>query len=71
MVTELRHERPRTVFYDIGAVIYFLRLVVWTVPDFTVEKYRDELLELHRRIERDGGFVTSASRFLIEAVKPG
>ena len=71
MVTELRHERPRTVFYDIGAVVFFLRLVVWTVPDFTVEKYRKELLVLHRRIERDGGFATSASRFLIEAVKAG
>lgn len=47
------------------------RLDVWTVPDFTVEKYREELLVLHRRIERDGGSVTSASRFLIEAVKAG
>ncbi len=68
-VTDLRHERLRTVFYDIGAVIYFLRLVVWIVPDFTIEKYREELLALHHRIEREGGFETSASRFLIEAVK--
>ncbi len=69
MVTDLRHERPRTVFYDIGAVVYFLRLVVWIVPGFTVEKYREELFALHCRIERAGGFETSASRFLIEAVK--
>ena len=68
-VTDLRHERLRTVFYDIGAVVYFLRLVVWIVPDFTVEKYREELLALHDRIECEGGFETSASRFLIEAVK--
>ena len=69
IVTDLRHERPRTVFYDIGAVVYFLRLVVWIVPDFTVERYREELFALHCRIEREGGFETSASRFLIEAVK--
>ena len=68
-VSDLRHERLRTVFYDIGAVVYFLRLVVWIVPDFTVESYRQELLALHDRIEREGGFETSASRFLIEAVK--
>ena len=29
VVTDLRHERPRTEFYDVGAVVYFLRLVVW------------------------------------------
>lgn len=70
LVTDLRHERLRTVFYDIGAVVYFLRLVVWTVPDFDVETYRNELSALHDRIERDGSFATTASRFLIDAVKP-
>ncbi|MBV8304810.1 MAG: hypothetical protein JOZ04_11405, partial [Acidimicrobiia bacterium] len=25
-------ERPQTVFYDVGAVVYFLRLVPWIVP---------------------------------------
>jgi hypothetical protein len=27
--------------------VYFLRLVVWIVPNFTVEKYREELFALH------------------------
>ena len=70
-VVDLRSERPRTAFYDIGAVVYFLRLVVWIVPGFTVDLYRDQLLRLHRRIEREGAFETTASRFLIEARKPG
>lgn len=70
VVTDLRDERPRTEFYDIGAVVYFLRLVVWTVPGFTVEKYRDRLETLHEQIERDGAFRTTASRFLIDARKP-
>jgi hypothetical protein len=69
VVTQLRSERPITEFYDIGAVVYFLRLVVWTVPDFTVERYRTRLRALHEQIERDGKFATTASRFLIEAVK--
>ena len=34
-------ERLRAEFFDIGAVIYFLRKVVWTVPDFTVDRYRE------------------------------
>jgi SAM-dependent methyltransferase len=71
VVTDLRYERPRTVFFDIGAVVYLLRLVVWIVPAFTVDRYRDRLRALHDQIERDGAFVTTASRFLIEAVRPG
>jgi SAM-dependent methyltransferase len=63
--------RPELVFYDIGAVVYFLRKVIWTVPDFTVDAYRSQLLALHARIERDGGFVSHAPRILLEARKPG
>jgi SAM-dependent methyltransferase len=70
VVTDLRVERPRTEFYDIGAIVYFLRLVVWTVPDFSVARYRGQLMRLHEQIQHDGAFRTSASRFLIEAVKP-
>jgi hypothetical protein len=69
-VVDLRVERPLTVFYDVGAVVYFLRLVVWIVDDFTVDRYRDRLVSLHERIQRDGPFVAHAARFLIEAEKP-
>jgi SAM-dependent methyltransferase len=69
-VTDLRLERLRTVFDDVGAVVYFLRLVVWIVPGFTVAGYRDRLRGLHEQIERDGPFVAHATRFLIEAHKP-
>ncbi|MFD9728353.1 methyltransferase domain-containing protein [Streptomyces sp. NPDC059072] len=68
-VVDLRSERLRTEFHDIGAVIYFLRKVIWMVPGFTVGQYRDRLLELHERIERDGPFVAHTARFLIEARK--
>ena len=43
---------------DVGAVVHFLREVVWTVPGSTVERYRPPLAELHRRIARDGVFVS-------------
>jgi len=70
VVTDLRHERPLTVFHDVGAVVYFLRLVVWIVPGFGVATHRDRLRALHERIERDGAFACHASRFLIEATRP-
>ncbi|HWE68011.1 MAG TPA: methyltransferase domain-containing protein [Acidimicrobiales bacterium] len=71
VVNDIRLERLRMVFYDVGAVVYFLRLVVWTVPGFTVAGHRDRLEDLHEQIERDGSFVAHATRFLIEATKPG
>ncbi|MCB5181128.1 methyltransferase domain-containing protein [Streptomyces antimicrobicus] len=70
-VVDLRSERLRTEFHDIGAVIYFLRKVIWMVPGFTVAGHRDRLRELHERIESEGPFVAHTARFLIEARKPG
>ncbi|MFF4082226.1 class I SAM-dependent methyltransferase [Streptomyces sp. NPDC001777] len=69
-VVDLRAERLRTEFFDIGAVVYFLRKVIWMVPGFTVEEYRPRLAELHRLIETEGPFVAHTTRFLIEARKP-
>ncbi|HTM84341.1 MAG TPA: class I SAM-dependent methyltransferase [Mycobacterium sp.] len=68
-VIDLRSERLRMEFFDIGAVVYFLRKVIWTVPGFTVEKYRDRLQRLHRQIEAEGSLVAHSSRHLIEAQK--
>jgi SAM-dependent methyltransferase len=69
-VVHLRMERLRVEFFDVGAVIYFLRKVIWTVPDFTVDRYHDRLRELHARITRDGPFVAHSTRVLVEARKP-
>ncbi|WP_240325283.1 methyltransferase domain-containing protein [Amycolatopsis thermalba] len=69
-VVDQRHERLRMEFFDVGAVIYFLRKVVWMVPGFTVETYRDRLRELHDQITERGPFVAHASRVLVEARKP-
>lgn len=70
IVMDLRQESLRTVFNDVGAVVYFLRKMLWTVPSFTVDGYRDRLLLLHEQIQRHGPFVAHAKRFLIEARKP-
>jgi SAM-dependent methyltransferase len=70
-VIDLRLESLRTEFFDIGAVIYFLRKVIWMVPGFTVEGYSGELRALHDRIEAEGSFIAYTTRFLIEARKPG
>ncbi|QYL28302.1 Methyltransferase domain protein [Mycobacterium shottsii] len=69
-IVEMRMERLRAEFFDIGAVVYFLRKLIWTVPDFTAEPYFQRLVELHERIQVDGRFVTHPTRVLVEARKP-
>lgn len=71
IVETMNVERPPVAFYDVGAVVYFLRLVPWIVPNFTVAGYRDVLYRLHHHIEQHGAFETTASRTLVEARKPG
>ena len=69
-VVDVREADLRCVFDDIAAVVYFLRLVVWIVPGFSVDRYRAELRTLHHRIQADGPFVATSRRFLIQARKP-
>ena len=57
-VVDLREETTRVEFFDIAAVVHFLRKVVWTVPDFTVDRYREPLAVVHERIRREGRFVS-------------
>ena len=66
-VVDLRTAALRMEFYDVAAVIVFLRKVIWTVPGFTVDAYRPQLAEMHERIQADGPFVAHSQRFLIEA----
>ncbi|MEU1333249.1 class I SAM-dependent methyltransferase [Streptomyces sp. NPDC005865] len=69
-VVDLRAERLRIEFLDIGAVVHFLRKVVWMVPGFDVATYRPRLRELHDRIQAEGPFVAHSARHLFELRKP-
>lgn len=57
-------------FFDIGAVVFYLKVIEWQVEGFSVEEYEPRLRELHQLIERQGAFYASEHRFLIEAKKP-
>ena len=69
-IVDLRYEELHTAFHDIGAVVYFLRKVIWMVPGFTVAGYRDRLRDLHEKIQADGPFQATTTRYLLEARKP-
>lgn len=69
-VVDLRQEALRMEFFDVAAVVHFLRKVIWIVPGFAVDKYHDKLVELHDFMRRHGPFVAYSQRFLIEAHRP-
>lgn len=58
-----------TTFFDIGAVVYYLRAVPWTVPDFTVAAYRSQLWDMDQHIVQHGGLTVTSHHFVIIAEK--
>jgi SAM-dependent methyltransferase len=69
-IVDLREQALRVEFFDVGAVVHFLRKVLWTVPGFTVAGYREPLARMHEHIKANGAFVCHSQRFLIEVRKP-
>jgi hypothetical protein len=68
-LVRLEEATLRVEFYDVGALVYFLRLVPWTVPDFSVRAYEPQLRSIHDLIDAQDQFTSHATRFLIELRK--
>lgn len=69
-VIERQEAFPVARFFDIGAVVYYLKAVPWQIPDFTAERYRDALLDMHHQMQDRGYIDIPSHRFLLVAVKP-
>ncbi|WP_018157530.1 class I SAM-dependent methyltransferase [Demetria terragena] len=69
-IVDLQPAKLRIEIHDIAAVVYLLRKVIWWVPDFSVEEYRDRLRDLHDLIQQEGPFIAHSTRHLIEARRP-
>jgi SAM-dependent methyltransferase len=69
-IVDLQTARLRIEIHDVAAVVYLLRKVIWWVPGFTVERYRDRLRDLHDLIRQHGPFVAHSTRHLVEARRP-
>jgi len=60
---------PLNRFYDIGAIVYYLKAIPWQIKDFTVDSYGDALIRIHHVIESEGYIEFAGHRFLIMARK--
>ncbi|MBA2454314.1 MAG: class I SAM-dependent methyltransferase [Chloroflexia bacterium] len=66
---EQHEDFPPARFFDIGAVVYFLKAVPWQIPDFSVERHHDALFALHRVMQQCGYVDIPIHRFLIVTLK--
>ncbi|MDG5789801.1 class I SAM-dependent methyltransferase [Evansella sp. AB-P1] len=60
---------PKKYYFDIGALVYFAKIIEWEFPGFTVEKCFDKLLMLQEQIETYGYIESVEHRFLFIAHK--
>ena len=56
-------------FYDVGALVWFARIIEWEFPGFSVDACRDRLLNAQRILEQNGCIEGKIHRFLLVAKK--
>lgn len=66
-VLDCKEEFPIQRFYDIGALIYYLKAIPWQVPSFTTDRYLEQLYEIHQIIQSKGYFDAKQHRFIVKA----
>ena len=56
-------------FFDVGALVWFARIIQWEFPDFSVDTHLDNLLNAQKILEEHGSINGSIHRFLLVARK--
>lgn len=69
VVLDAKEEFPVQRFYDIGALLYYLKAIPWQVPDFKSKNYISQLHEIHEMIQLKGYIDVKQHRFLLKAKK--
>ena len=60
----------RIRFYDIGAFVWFARIIEWEFSGFSVDRCFDWLLKMQEQIDEKGSVEGTTHRYLIIARKP-
>ena len=56
-------------FFDVGALVWFARIIEWEFPGFSVENCLENLLNAQRILDEHGSIDGSIHRFLLVAQK--
>jgi SAM-dependent methyltransferase len=60
---------PILRFYDVGALVYYAKIIEWEFPNFSVERYYDRLCKLQEEVGKHGYVESREHRFFILATK--
>ena len=58
-------------FFDVGALVWFARIIEWEFPGFSVDSCFDGLLKAQEILEANGSVDGTIHRFLLIAQKDG
>lgn len=61
---------PKIRFYDVGALVWFARIIEWEFPGFSVEACLNNLCKAQQILDSQGVIEASTHRFLLVAQKP-
>lgn len=61
---------PKIRFYDVGALVWFARIIEWEFPGFSVEACLDHLIKAQQMLDEEGVIEALTHRFLLVAQKP-
>ncbi|WNB91116.1 methyltransferase domain-containing protein [Bacillus sp. NEB1478] len=67
VVLEAKEEFPVQRFYDVGALLYYLKAIPWQIPNFQSENYLEEIYNIHLIIQSKGYFDVRQHRFILKA----
>lgn len=56
---------PELKFFDVGAFVFWAKIIEWSFPDFSVERNFDRLYSLQEDIDQNGFVSTLEHRFII------
>ena len=56
-------------FYDMGAFVWFARIIEWEFPNFSVDSCFENLLEMQKKMEEQGSVEGTVHRYFIVARK--
>ncbi len=60
---------PYLRFFDVGALVYFAKIIEWEFPNFEVETCLEQLYACHETVLKQGYVESKEHRYLIVAVK--
>ena len=69
-ILDAREAFPPVRFWDIGALVWFARIIEWEFPGFSVAGCQRQLFRVQDILERKGEILGTTHRYLLAAMKP-